>query len=331
MSNDDSELASSAAPSAAVLCLAFNRPDCFARTLEALKAAGPREYFIAVDGPRTHRPADAVACAEVRRLAQSVDWATCLELKLEERNLGCGPAISAAISWVLSKVPEVIIIEDDCLPDPSFLRLCDELLARYRDDTRVMQIGGSNWGAAPDRFAGHSYAFTSFAPVWGWATWRRAWELYDFALDSWPRFKSSGLAEGMSVSPRFRRMLEQDWENVLAGRGTWDHQWQYAVLRHHGLSVCPARNLVQNIGLAEGGTQLQSADRILSRVPLQQLDFPLSHPPEVARSASVESVFEQVYWQKFGWPARIYRSLVRMPVMGPLLRDVARAVVRRPT
>ncbi|MGH8518346.1 MAG: hypothetical protein ACREUE_12905, partial [Panacagrimonas sp.] len=123
MTNDgESKLVSSVAPSAAVLCLAFNRPDCFSRTLEALKAAGPREYFIAVDGPRPSRPADAVACAEVRRLAQGVDWATRLELKLEERNLGCGPAISAAISWALSKVPEVIIIEDDCLPDPSFLR-----------------------------------------------------------------------------------------------------------------------------------------------------------------------------------------------------------------
>lgn len=330
MSNNDSKPGSSAAPPAPVLCLAFNRPDCFSRTLEALKRAGPREYFIAVDGPRANRPADAVACDEVRRLARSVDWAARLNLKLEERNLGCGPAISAAISWALSRVPEVIIIEDDCLPDPSFLRLCDELLARYRDDTRVMQIGGSNWGAAPARFAGHSYAFTSFAPVWGWATWRRAWELYDFALESWPRVRSSGLAEGMSVSPRFRRMLEQDWENVLAGRGTWDHQWQYTVLRHHGLSVCPARNLVQNIGFAGGGTQLQSADRILSRVRLEHLEFPLSHPPEVAHSASVESVFEQVYWQKFGWAARIYRWVIRVPVLGPLLRRVARAVVPRP-
>lgn len=298
---------------AAVLCLAFNRPKPFARVLDALRAAGPRETFISIDGPRPDRPDDAARCAEVRRLAESIDWATQVHLNIAASNLGCGPAVSAAISWALSRVPEIIVIEDDCLPDPSFLHLCDELLDRYRDDTRVMQIGGSNWGAAPERFGDDSYAFTSFAPIWGWATWRRAWALYDYRLDSWPRVKASGLAQGMSLTPRFRRLLERDWDSVRAGGGTWDHQWQYTVLRHHGLNVCPRRNLVKNIGFADDGTQTRQADQIFSRLTADALDFPLRHPPEVAPNASVESVFETVYWQKLGWPMRVLRWLVRAP------------------
>jgi len=321
----------SAAPRpAAVLCLAFNRPRSFERVLQALRAAGPREYFISIDGPRPHRPDDTALCAEVRRLAEGIDWATQLHLKVPEQNLGCGPAVSAAITWALSQVPQVIIIEDDCLPDPSFLRFCDELLERYRDDERVMQICGTNWGAAPARFGGHSYAFTSFAPIWGWATWRRAWDLYDYELASWPRLKAAGMEKGMAVSDRFRRLLERDWAMVREGQGTWDHQWQYSVLRHHGLSICPERNLVQNIGFSGDGTQITEPDRIFSRLPLEALEFPLRHPPEVVRSASVESVFEQVYWQKLGWPARSFRWLVRNPTLNTMLRLSLRKLLPRP-
>lgn len=321
----------SPAPRAAVLLLAFNRPHCLAPVVEALRAGGERRIFVAIDGPRASRPDEAARCAEVRAIAERIDWAAPLQVKAETANLGCGPAVTTAISWALSQVESLIILEDDCVPDPSFFPFCDQMLQRYRDDERVMQIGGSNWGAARPRFAGASYAFTAFAPVWGWATWRRAWSLYDYRLESWPRVRDSGQAAGMSITPRFRRMLEREWDIVRAGGGTWDHQWQYAVLRHHGLNVCPSRNLIRNIGFDASGTQLQSADRILSRVPLESLDFPLVHPQEVAPSASVESVFESVYWQKFGWPADVYRGLIRLPLVGRGIRAAARALVPRPS
>jgi hypothetical protein len=260
-------------------------------------------------------------------VVESIEWASELRIKAEPVNLGCGPAVSSAISWALDQVPEVIVLEDDCLPHPSFLPFCEELLGRYRDDDRVMQIAGTNWGADEGRFLGGSYAFTSFAPVWGWATWRRAWNLYDYELESWPRLKESGDHFRMDLSPRFRRLLERDWELVRAGYGTWDHQWQYSVVRHHGLSVIPARNLVVNIGHGSGGTHQTAPDAIFGRLTLQNAPAPLHHPPEVARNAAVEDVFERIYWQKHGWAARLYRSLVP----GPRLRRIVRRLVPRPT
>lgn len=316
---------------AAVLFLTFNRPDLFRRVLDAVSQAGPRQIFVSIDGPRTNRPDDAALCCEVRRTAEKIGWATQVHLKVEHKNMGCGSAVSSAIQWALTQVPEIIVIEDDCLPDPSFLMLCDELLERYRDDERVMQIAGTNWGAAVDRYAGYSYAFTSFAPIWGWATWRRAWDFYDFRLDSWPRIKASGLADGMSLSPRFRRILERDWETVRAGGGTWDHQWQYAVLRHHGLSVSPEKNLVSNIGFREDGTQIKGADRLFSNLPMERITFPLRHPREVARNASVESVFEHIYWQKLGWPGRLYRLLVRSDRLRKIIRFLIFRILPQPS
>jgi hypothetical protein len=325
---DSAESPSRKAP---VLCLAFNRPDLFRQVIAAIAEGGPRELYISIDGPRRNHSEDPSLCEEVRELASAIDWATHVKLKIEDENLGVRRAVESAISWALSTSTEIIVLEDDCLPDPSFFAFCDELLARYRDDERVMQISGTNWGAAPDRFAGFSYAFTSFAPVWGWATWRRAWNLYDQELESWPRARSTGLIDGMSVSRRFRRLLQRDWDRVRSSGGEWDRNWQYSVLLHHGLSACPARNLVRNIGLRPDATHLTGSDRIFSNLPVDKLSFPLKHPPEVARNADAEAVFERVFWQKLGWPAQAFAWLVRNPRLNRMIRAAWRNVLPRPS
>ncbi len=313
---------------AAVLCIGFNRPDLLEQVLNAVRLARPRTLMIAVDGPRQGHPEDEKRCAETRALAQAVDWANTVHLKLEKHNLGCDPAVVSAINWAFGFEEEIIVLEDDCLPDPSFFQFCDILLDRYRDDKRIMHIAGSNWGAASDRFHGRSYAFTSFAATWGWATWRRAWSFYEGGLNSWPRFKSEGMAEGMAISRRFRRLLEADWNNVWAGLKYWDREWQYAVIRHNGLSICPAKNLIVNTGFRSDGTNFtQPNDRIFSRISMEAIALPLRHPPEVARNASVESVFERIYWQRTGWLSQLYRRLVRNEQMRKMLRVCFRYIL----
>jgi hypothetical protein len=315
----------------ATLCIGFNRPDLFGDVLDAIGRGGPRELFVAIDGPRTDRPGDAALCERVHATARAATWPTKTHFKLEQENRGCGKAITSAVSWALEHVEQIIVFEDDCLPDPSFLGFCDELLERYRHDERVMQIAATNWGASPSRFNGSSYGFASFAPVWGWATWRRAWALNDFELRSWTRLRETGQFSGMAIEPRFRRLLERDWKQVLAGQGTWDHQWQYSVLRHHGLSVVPARNLVVNTGFRRDGTQLRGHDLFFGSLPLERLEFPLRHPPEVARNPAVEAVFARVYWQKHGWPGRLFRRLVRNPELNRAIRTAVRRALPRPT
>lgn len=316
---------------APVLLLGFNRPDLFSKVLEAVRAAQPRELFVSLDGPRESNPADVARCDEVRRIAEAVDWAPALHVNARDRNLGCGLAVSSGISWAMSRSDRVIVLEDDCLPDLSFFRFCDELLERFADDERVMQIAGCNWGASPERYGGYSYAFNSFAPVWGWATWRRAWELYDYRLESWPRFKRSGLLGGIALSRRFRSMMRYEWDVVHAGGGTWDHQWQYAVMRNSGLSVSPSRNLCINLGFRGDATNLNDADYVFSKLPLESLDFPLRNPPEVARNPAVDALFETVYWHKMGRPFRVYRRLVRNERVRRSVRKVSQTVRSRPT
>jgi hypothetical protein len=126
-------------------------------------------------------------------------------------------------------------------------------------------------------------------------------------------------------------VLSRDWDKVRRDGGTWDYQWQYTVLRHRGLSACPERNLVKNIGFRQDATQLAQPDRVFSRLPLERLSFPLRHPPEVGRNAVVDAVFERIYWQKRGWPAELYAQIGRNPRVDRIVRGLTRRLLPPPS
>src|SRR5262249_47548369 len=174
-----------------VLFLVFNRPETTARVMEAIRAAGPERLYVAADGPRDSKTGEAEHCAEVRQLAMNVDWPCDVRTLFRDRNLGCRRAVSSAITWFFEQEPEGIILEDDCLPSFDFFPYCAELLERYRDDERVMAICGSAYADVSSDYP-HSYYFSYYADMWGWATWRRAWLHYDNRMDRWPVFKARG-------------------------------------------------------------------------------------------------------------------------------------------
>ena len=295
---------------AAVLLIVFNRPDLTRRLVDALRDAKPSLLYLSADGPRPHRPGEAELCAATRAELDRIDWPCRIERKFEAANLGCGPAVASAISWVLDAEGEAIVLEDDCIPHPSFFPFCAELLERYRDDERVMQITGSNWDADRAHYAGASYGFNGFAAIWGWATWARAWQHFDITMARWPEFRDSGLHDGLAGSPRFRRELRRLWDDAHHGGGEWGRQWQFTVYREHGLSITPAVNLISNIGFREDATQTTTQGDDLADIPVHEMTFPLVHPPEVTRNPHIDRVFESAMLRKFGLGVRILRAVV---------------------
>jgi hypothetical protein len=140
-----------------------------------------------------------------------------------EDNLGCGRGPSSAISWFFERVEEGIVLEDDCLPHPTFFRYCDELLERYRDDERIMNIAGTDWQFGRRRLR-YSYWFSMFNITgWGWASWRRAQR--PTGLCGWPAWETGWLEEGRGsaaagVSAAFDRAH-------LPGPGLLDYRWMF--------------------------------------------------------------------------------------------------------
>jgi len=191
------------------------------------------------------------------------------------------------MNWFFSHEPEGIILEDDCVPSPSFFRFCQELLARYRDDTRIMHIGGNNFGSeaqlplGPDDF---SYYFSNQRNSWGWATWRRAWELYDYHLTDFREAVAEGVFDDMFSSPLEKRYRLGKMAGVLklpSPPDVWDYQWEYTIAMNSGLYIVPAVNLVGNIGFGNNSTHTHDEGDMMGALPAQELTFPLQHPPYV--------------------------------------------------
>jgi hypothetical protein len=231
-----------------VLFLIFNRPDTTQVVFDEIRKAKPAQLFVAADGPRSDRPDDIVNCRKSREIIRQVNWDCKVTTLFRDENLGCKKAISSAIDWFFSLVDEGIILEDDCVPDQSFFPFCQELLQRHRTDERVMMIAGMNY--LPENVdLAESYYFSRNYTIWGWATWKRAWSLYDVAMSDWPMYNSRHYLEEIYRDKRIvsflRRMIVETFENRL---DTWDIQWVYACIFNHGLSICPKYNLISNIG-----------------------------------------------------------------------------------
>lgn len=256
----------------------------------------PTRLLIVADGPRTSRPDDVALCAAVRNIVMQIDWETALHTEFATENLGCGPRLATGITWAFEQVEEAIILEDDCLPDESFFPFCAELLARYRNDERIMHISGSNFqfGRGPMQF---SYYYSRFAHVWGWASWRRAWHHFDYDMTSWPDVRNGSLLSiwlnSRGAERKWRKSF--DWFYGAGKRATWDYQWQLACWLQHGLSIVPSTNLVANIGF---GVEATHTDRPspFSAMPVHPVAFPLHHPPYMIRHREADNLTEKTLY-----------------------------------
>lgn len=281
-----------------VAFLIFNRPEVTARVFEQIRKVRPAMLLVVADGPRPNHPGDEEKCRMARAVVEQVDWPCQVQKQYAAANMGCRNRVSSGLDWVFSLAPEAIILEDDCLPHPSFFPFCASLLECYRDDPRVMHISGDNFYSPAAAYAS-SYRFSRYAHVWGWATWRRAWRLYDVQLRAWQaRERPSYLLN------RFPRRNEQVywkriWDSVAAGKaGTWDHQWGFACLANGGKCVVPNVNLVSNIGFGSEATHTAGASSVAC-LPAYEMPFPLKHPESFAAD---EAADEQVRKLFFVWP-----------------------------
>src|SRR5262249_43109921 len=175
----------SAQPRASVTLFIFNRPDTTRAVVRALREVRPPILYVVADGPRPGRVDDLERCHSARGVIDAdVDWPCDIRRLYSETNQGLARSVASGVSWVLAREDRAVFIEDDCVPEPTFFRFCDEILERYRDDMRVSQVCGTNslieWKA--DR---QSYHFAYYGSAWGWATWRRAWAWFDPWVTSW--------------------------------------------------------------------------------------------------------------------------------------------------
>jgi hypothetical protein len=260
-----------------VLLLLFNRPDTTRRVFNAIRQAAPPRLYIAADGARTEREQEVTLCKTAREVVSHIDWPCEAKTLFSEENLGCKEAVSSAINWFFEQEEEGIILEDDCLPSNDFFLFCDEMLERYRFDTRIRHIGGSNlqqgkrWGQA-------SYYYSNLTHVWGWASWRRVWQHYDKELSAYTAEDVQIALPDIFTEPIIVNTWLQIFNQLKTGQiDTWDYQLTFINFFNNSLSVIPNVNLISNIGFGDGATHTIDAANRYAALPHGQLGK-IQHP-----------------------------------------------------
>lgn len=282
-----------------VVLTSFNRPTYTARVLEALAVVQPPILFALVDGPRNDGDREQIEATKA--LFERLPWKTELIRDFAEENLGVPRRMCSGLDAAFDQFEEVIVFEDDSLPDPSFFPYCEELLERYRDEPRVAQIKGTCFTHAPEQE--RSYTFTQLASATGWGSWRRVWREFDHS------FYDSERAEALRRKPLSRlaqlsRLVREPWPEVdedpqlrarvercgqLTSRwmklvdtqltsGSWLGALTFHIVRGDSLVASPLRNLVTNTGYNPSATLTTTPNPFGDR-PCEPMPFPLHHPP----------------------------------------------------
>lgn len=272
-----------------VAFLIFKRSSSTKKVFEAIREARPPKLLVVADGPRSDRLGESELCENTRAIIEQVDWDCEVVKNYSSINLGCKNRVASGLDWVFAQVDEAIILEDDCLPHPSFFSFCEVLLERYRYDERVFHISGQNVQqvGSSDEF---DYYFSRFTHCWGWASWKRSWKHYDVKIKSWPKVRQNELLDNMLVDDNYAAKV---WDGIFQAVyderiDTWDYQLQLACWMQSGLSILPSVKLVENIGFGEDGTHTTNSNHLYSSIPLGKIDIPLSHPEYMIRNSKAD-------------------------------------------
>lgn len=254
----------------AILFIVFNRPETTKQVFDKIRDARPTRLYIAADGPRSFNNSDRELCIKTRAIVNEIDWKCEVKTLFRDENLGCKDALSSAISWFFEHEEEGIILEDDCLPSNDFFGFCDTLLDRYRLDTRIWYITGSNlrtgqWGDG-------DYYFSNLPCIWGWASWKRVWRHYDKELTTYKpeeiREPLENIFEDAFIVDGWIKYFEDVKNGVI---NSWDYQITFTHFFNHALSITPNNNMITNIGYGEGALNTFDVNSRFSNIPLEPL------------------------------------------------------------
>jgi hypothetical protein len=271
-----------------VLFLIFNRENTTQKVFDAIRRQKPKYLFVAADGARKDKPGEAEKCQRVRDIIKQVDWDCELKVLFRDKNLGCKMAVSSAITWFFNTVEQGIILEDDCLPDPTFFPYCEKLLDRYKDDIRIGHISGNNFLPGIIDLS-LSYDFCSCVHIWGWASWRRVWKNFDLKFSFWEEQKDKRSL--LFCNKREEIYFSSFIPDALTDRknlSVWDVQYWFTLRVQNQLAIYPSVNLVKNIGLGDPNATHIKQQKEKHSISASEIHFPLKHPQYILRNKKID-------------------------------------------
>jgi len=275
-----------------IVLIIFKRPHTTKQVFEVIQTLQPCQLFVIADGPNPEHPGEIEKCAATRAIIDQVDWKCEVYKKYSDINLGCKERVFTGLNWVFSQVEEAIILEDDCIPELSFFRFCQELLERYRHNDRVFQITGENTHGY--RCLDSSYYFSAYSFYWGWATWKRAWKYFDGSLKQWPQLRESQWLQDYLGDYPSAQYWAEIFDLTYNGFNSWGWAWTFTCFVNQGLCAVPNQNLISNIGFGEDAAHTHWEVDEIANLPTQSIELPLKNPTEIKRNYKADKVIDKM-------------------------------------
>lgn len=275
-----------------VLFVFFNRKETALQSFQRIRAIRPAHLYLAQDGPRAEKgSAEAQLVQDVRQsILSQIDWECDVHTLFRPQNVGCSLGVKTAIDWMFTTESCGIILEDDCVVQPSFWQYMQEMLTLYQSDNRIGMVAGYN--EIHTSHSPYSYTFSRYKACWGWATWQRAWQNMDIDM------KWRNTADRLSVLHNMGSRIEdiRYWTYRLRCIDThfvsaWDWQWYFTLSSQNQLCIFPHVSLVSNIGFGADSTHTTSYFSEGNRESMDNLTFPLVHPQYILPNSEFDKHF----------------------------------------
>lgn len=306
------------------------------KAVEVVKRIGeikPKKLYIMADHGRNEEEMRlALTCRQA--VEEAIDWDCEVVKNYAAHNRGVYQNIGEGAKWVLQREPWAIFLEDDNLPELTFFEFCREMLYRYKNDTRILWVCGTNYLGKYESPFGESYVFTRHMLPCGWASWAEKFELfYDGGMKKAEDKAVMSRIGNMYCNKKVYRQYRDAWmrEYAFIQKGlnpiSWDYQMDFTIKANNLFGICPCSNQIKNIGVDEdsihGGNSFDSVmTQRFCGMDSYPMDFPLVHPSTVLADAGFERKIGKIILIPLGFRlkrtlkkfiARILRTVFRIP------------------
>ena len=242
---------------APIVLFIYNRPWHTQQTVETLQKnelANESELFIYSDAAKNEQASESVNA--VREYIKTINGFKEITIILRDKNWGLADSIIDGVTKIVNEYGRIIVLEDDLVTSPYFLKFMNEGLTMYENEDKVASIHGYIYPIdnLPNTF------FIKGADCWGWATWKRAWDVFEpngqKILDE---LKSRGLEKGADFNNSYG--LTQMLKDQIKGKNnSWAVRWYMSAFLKDMLTLYPGKSYVQNIGDDDSGTHCGVSD-----------------------------------------------------------------------
>jgi len=272
---------------APVVIFVYKRVEATRKTFDALRRnfmAQNTELFVYSDASATN--SDAQGVDAVRDYIRSVDGFKKISIIDRETNFGLADSIIDGVTDIVNKFGKIIVLEDDLVTSPYFLKFMNDALAIYENVQEIVSVSGYS---LPLKIPLPEVYFLPGTECWGWATWERGWELFRndgetllSVLRQQKLLKRFNLHGSFLISPE--SLLKKQIKGVIS---SWAIRWNASAVLHNKYTMFPNRTLVNNIGLGTGTHCATEADIFNSGLSTSEVNVEsrtVSEDPDILRA-----------------------------------------------